>query len=76
MSVCTSSVQWTVLSDGVVFELEAITEDLDPLSAHYLALGISKDTRMVKAWFKKFWAGRGGYKKKKKKMENMERFYK
>ncbi|VDD93809.1 unnamed protein product, partial [Enterobius vermicularis] len=43
---CDSSVQWTVLDDGVLFEIEATTLDLDPAEAHYISVGISKDTRM------------------------------
>ncbi|VDM37944.1 unnamed protein product [Toxocara canis] len=43
---CLSSVQWTVLKDGVLFQLEASLVGLDPTMAHYVALGISKDMRM------------------------------
>uniref|UniRef100_A0A9J2P3T1 Cytochrome b561 domain-containing protein n=1 Tax=Ascaris lumbricoides TaxID=6252 RepID=A0A9J2P3T1_ASCLU len=43
---CSSSVQWTVLKDGVLVQLEASLVGLDPDMAHYVALGISKDMRM------------------------------
>uniref|UniRef100_A0A914S3Z6 Uncharacterized protein n=1 Tax=Parascaris equorum TaxID=6256 RepID=A0A914S3Z6_PAREQ len=44
---CSSSVQWTVLKDGVLVQMEASLVGLDPNKAHYVALGISKDMRMV-----------------------------
>uniref|UniRef100_A0A0N5AHJ0 Ferric-chelate reductase 1 n=1 Tax=Syphacia muris TaxID=451379 RepID=A0A0N5AHJ0_9BILA len=46
IDACNSSVKWQLLDDGILFEMQAVTTDLNPTTGHYVALGFSKDTRM------------------------------
>lgn len=46
VDTCHGSVKWSVRENGVNFQLEATTNDLDPNKAVYVALGISKDMYM------------------------------
>ncbi|MFH4975290.1 hypothetical protein AB6A40_001999 [Gnathostoma spinigerum] len=46
VQLCDGMVQWTVQPDGFSFDLEAKISDLKRDSAHYVAVGFSKDQRM------------------------------